>query len=112
MDTKTLTARLSVSSQIVAADVPDIKDQGFRAIICNRPDQEAVDQPSFDGIASVAKELGLQVAYQPIVAGQMNADDAEAFVALVEDLPGPVLAYCRSGTRSAMLWSTGQARVS
>ena len=110
MNFKTLTAQLSVSSQIAAADVPDIKNRGFSSIICNRPDQEAADQPSFDDIAAVATELGLQVAYLPVVSGHMTAGDAEAFVKLLEDLPGPVLAYCRSGTRSEMLWSAGQAR--
>ena len=54
MDIKTLTAGLSVSGQITPADVEDIKDAGFRAIICNRPDGEGSDQPTFPEIAAAA----------------------------------------------------------
>lgn len=109
MDARTITAGLSVSPQITAADVQAVADQGFRAIICNRPDGEGMDQPNFDEIEAVAKSLGLQTRYLPITAGKVQDEDAVAFGALLTELPGPVLAYCRTGTRSATLWSLAVA---
>lgn len=109
MDIKTLTAGLSVSGQITAADMQAIKDAGFRGIICNRPDGEGADQPTFDELAKAAKTHGIETIYLPIVAGKVSDDDAAAFDKALTELPGPVLAYCRTGTRSTTLWSLGQA---
>lgn len=109
MEMKTLTAGLSVSAQILAADMQAIKDAGFRGIICNRPDGEGADQPTFDEIAKAAKKHGIEAVYQPITPGKVSDDDADAFDTALTELPGPVLAYCRTGTRSTTLWSLGQA---
>jgi len=109
MEIKSLTSGLSVSEQILPADIKAIKDAGFRAIICNRPDGEGADQPTFEEIAKAAKKAGLEAAYQPIVAGKVGDDDAVTFDALMTELPGPVLAFCRTGTRSTTLWSLSQA---
>ena len=109
MDIKKLTTGLSVSPQIVASDLQSLKDAGFRAIICNRPDGEGADQPTYDEIAAAAKKVGLETTYIPIVAGKVTDEDADAFNTALTELPGPVLAYCRTGTRSATLWSLGQA---
>ncbi|MFY9210477.1 MAG: TIGR01244 family sulfur transferase [Aestuariivita sp.] len=109
MEMKALTAGLSVSEQILASDIQTIKDAGFRAIICNRPDGEGPDQPSFEEISKAARTAGLEAAYLPIVAGKVSDEDAMAFDKALTELPGPVLAYCRTGTRSATLWSLAQA---
>ena len=109
MEIKTLTTGLSVSPQVVAADMKAIKDAGFRALICNRPDGEGSDQPTFDEIAKAAKAQGLEAIYLPIVSGMVRDEDAAEFDAALTALPGPVLAYCRTGTRSATLWSLAQA---
>jgi len=109
MDLKPLTARLSVSAQILPTDIKAIKDAGFRAIVCNRPDGEGADQPTFEEIAKAAKKHGLEAAYLPIVSGKVMDEDAAAFDATLAELPGPVLAYCRTGTRSATLWSLSQS---
>jgi sulfide:quinone oxidoreductase len=111
MDARTINSGLSVSPQITAEDVKTAKDHGFRAIICNRPDGEGMDQPNFEEIETAADALGLEVRYLPIVAGKVQDEDAEAFGKLLEELPGPVLAYCRTGTRSATLWSLAVAKT-
>ena len=103
MDIKTLTSGLSVSPQVAITEMQAVKDRGFRSIICNRPDGEGADQPTFDEIAAAAKEYGLETRYLPIVAGKVSDEDATAFGNALTDLPGPVLAYCRTGTRSATL---------
>jgi sulfide:quinone oxidoreductase len=106
-----VTDALSVSPQITAEDVAAIRDAGFRAIICNRPDGEGADQPNFEEIEAAAKSAGLEIRYQPITSGMVRDEDAEAFGAAVMELPGPILAYCRTGTRSATLWSLSQAKT-
>ncbi|MCG3268156.1 bifunctional protein tyrosine phosphatase family protein/NAD(P)/FAD-dependent oxidoreductase [Yoonia sp. I 8.24] len=109
MELNTLTAGVSASPQIMPADLQVIKDAGFRSVICNRPDGEGSDQPTFQEIAKAAETLGIEAVYQPIVAGKVSDEDAETFGKSLNDLPGPVLAYCRTGTRSATLWSLSQA---
>jgi sulfide:quinone oxidoreductase len=110
MDIKDINKRISVSEQITAADVQAIADAGFRAIICNRPDGEGADQPTFEEIDTAAKAAGLQTLYLPIVSGKVEDADAAKFGDALDALPGPVLAYCRTGTRSATLWSLSQAK--
>ncbi len=109
MDIRPLTPDLSVGAQIAPDDLPTLAQLGFRAIICNRPDGEAPDQPPFDQIAAAAKKEGLQARYLPIVPGDLDEDDSAAFHVALSELPGPVLAYCRSGARSTSLWTARQA---
>ncbi|MGX0875777.1 sulfide:quinone oxidoreductase [Roseovarius sp. MBR-154] len=105
-----VTAALSVSPQIGADDMAAIRDAGYRAIICNRPDGEGADQPTFDEIEAAANAAGLEARYLPVTSGIVQDGDADAFGQALMELPGPVLAYCRTGTRSATLWSLSQAK--
>lgn len=109
MDLRTLSPQFAVSPQITPQDIPALKAQGYRAIIANRPDGEGADQPTFAEIEAAAHAAGMQARYIPISGGMVGDDDVAAFRAALRDLPGPVLAYCRSGTRSATLWSLAQA---
>ncbi len=104
-----ISPRLSVAGQIAAEDVADLKARGFRSILCNRPDGEGADQPTFAEIAQAAGAQGIEVRNIPVAGGKVSDADAAAFGAALDELPGPVLAYCRSGTRSATLWSLSQA---
>ena len=109
MDARKITDQVSVAPQISAEDVREIKAQGFRAIICNRPDGEGADQPAFDEIERVARQEGLVCRYLPVVSGKVTDENAEDFGTALMELPGPVLAYCRTGTRCATLWSLSKA---
>ncbi|MDR9427089.1 MAG: TIGR01244 family sulfur transferase [Salibaculum sp.] len=109
MEFKTITDAITVSPQVCPDDLTAIKDAGYRAVICNRPDGEAADQPTFEEIEAAAKKVGLEARYLPIVAGKVSDADAEDFGTALTELPGPVLAYCRTGTRSATLWSLASA---
>ena len=106
---KKLTDELSVSAQIAPADVAEIASSGFRSIITNRPDGEGADQPSYAEIQMAARKVGLATAYVPVSAGKVSDSDAEAFKSALAELPKPILAYCRSGTRCATLWSLAEA---
>lgn len=110
MDLKKITEKTSVSPQITPQDMAAIKEAGVRAIICNRPDGEGVDQPSFEEIEAAAKKIGLEAAYVPVTYGKVRDEDVKSFGAALKDLPRPVLAYCRTGTRSATLWSFHESK--
>ena len=109
MDPRTLSPQFAVSPQITPQDIPALKAQGYRAIIANRPDGEGADQPTFAEIEAAAHAAGMQARYIPISGGMVGDDDVDAFRSALRAMPGPVLAYCRSGTRSATLWSLAQA---
>ncbi|MHC8493030.1 bifunctional protein tyrosine phosphatase family protein/NAD(P)/FAD-dependent oxidoreductase [Thalassospira sp. SM2505] len=109
MDTRKISDGISVSPQITPDDVSEIAKLGFRSIICNRPDGEGADQPTFDEVARAAVKAGLEARYLPIVSGKVSDRDADDFGQALDALPKPVFAYCRTGTRSATLWSLSQA---
>jgi sulfide:quinone oxidoreductase len=109
MDIRKITDELSVAPQIAASDIADIAAAGFRAVICNRPDGESTDQPCCGDIEAVVKAHGLVWRSQPVRSGAVTIADAQEFGALLAELPKPVLAYCRSGTRCAILWSLSEA---
>jgi sulfide:quinone oxidoreductase len=111
MDFRKLSDELTVSPQIAVQDITAIKAAGFRSVICHRPDGEASDQPLSQEILNAASEAGLQFRYQPIAPGMMSDADARDFGGLVAELPKPVFAYCRTGTRSASLWALSQANT-
>ena len=109
MPFKFLTPSLSVSQQLSEADIAEAARDGFRSIISNRPDGEEADQLTAAEIEAVAAVHGMGFAHVPVVSGRIDdADIAQMAEALVH-LPGPVLAFCRSGTRSATLWALTQA---
>lgn len=102
---KKLTDQVSVSEQIKEADLARLAAQGFKSIVCNRPDGEGADQPLFAEIAASAQVAGLAARYVPVIAGKVTNEDAESFRSALESLPKPILAYCRTGTRSTTLWA-------
>ena len=105
MDIKKIDKELSVSPQIAPSDLQALAEVGFKAVICNRPDGEGNDQPLFHEIEEAAQAAGLSAHYLPVETGKVGDEDAEHFGELLDSLPKPVLAYCRSGTRSVTLWS-------
>jgi len=111
MDIKSLTPNLSISPQILVSDMRALADEGFQAVICNRPDGEGPDQPSFKEIEAAAHEFGLQAKYLPVESGKVRDEEGQTFGHLLNTLPGPVVAYCRTGMRSTTLWALSQSGV-
>lgn len=109
MDVKRLADDLSVTAQICPTDVAAARESGYRSLVCNRPDGEAPDQPTFREIAEAAAAAGLEAHYIPVRSGRVTDQDAAAFAEGLAALPKPALAYCRTGTRSATLWALSQA---
>ena len=109
MDIRPLTAELSVAPQIAITDLREIANAGFRSVICNRPDEESPEHPSFGEIERAAVECGLQLRYLPAEPGKVSDPQGAAFAKLMAELPKPVLAFCRTGMRSTTLWALTQA---
>lgn len=108
MDIRPLTNSFAVSPQIDVADMKDIAGAGFRSILCNRPDGEEFGQTDFDTIAEAARAEGLDIRSVPIVSGMVTQEALDDFASALQEMPKPILAYCRSGTRCTMLWSIAQ----
>ena len=99
-----LTEQLSVAPQISPEDMAELASAGFRSVINNRPDGEADGQPSSALLASTAASHGLAYRHLPVISGQLSSQNAVDFSDALRHLPSPVLAFCRSGTRSCSLW--------
>lgn len=109
MDLREVTPDLSVSPQIDPADLPALAEAGFRAVIANRPDAEIDASLASARMAAEAGAAGLAFHYLPVVPGQLTPETVRQFSAILDAAEGPVLAYCRSGTRSATVWALGQS---
>lgn len=105
MQLKRLTEMLSVAGHIEPADLAALAARDFRSVINNRPDGEAAEQPASATMTAAAQHAGLHYRHIPVVSGQLQPAQVQAFAAALAALPGPVLAFCRSGTRSTMLWA-------
>lgn len=108
MDIRQVTESFSVSPQIAPADVAALRDRGFTLLINNRPDGEEVGQPSGQEIEAAAKAAGMGYRAIPVAGGFPERQVAEMARAIA-DADGPVFAFCRSGTRSTLLWALSQA---
>ena len=109
MELRKLNGELAVAGQINPRDVPELAAEGIRAIICKRPDGEEPGQPKFSEIENAAAVNGIKIAYQPVIPASISDDDAATFGKLLEELPKPLLIFCRSGMRSTALWALSQA---
>jgi sulfide:quinone oxidoreductase len=108
MDIRRVTPDLAVSPQIAPEEIEAVKAAGFASIVCNRPDGESFDQPTFAEVEAAAQAAGLATLFLPVAGGGMTQAHVDAMEKAWPDLPKPVLAYCRSGTRSITLWALSQ----
>jgi len=104
-----LTTELSVADQLTVDDLEAVKEAGFNAVICNRPDEEGEPHAGADSMAQKANALGLEFRYLPVNGANITDTDVAQHVALLSEVPGPVLTYCRSGARCAKLWALSEA---
>ena len=101
--------KTSVSGQIQAADIAPIKSAGVSMIICNRPDGEEPGQPTAAEIEQAAEAAGLEFRHVPVIRG-IGPSDVKAMQEALDGAVGKVLAYCRSGNRSTLLWAVARRR--
>ena len=100
-----LSGDVSVAAQLAPDEIAAIATAGFKSLVNHRPDGEGGPlQPLAADIEAAARAAGLQYVFQPVDSALMTLDDAAAFKTIVESLPKPVLAFCRTGTRSTRLF--------
>lgn len=100
-----LDEKLSVTGQISVDDIATIAAAGYKSIICNRPDGEGGEtQPISAELENAARSAGVRFACLPVEIGPIAEEKRAAFHRLLEELPGPVLAFCSSGNRARALY--------
>jgi len=110
-DLRTLSDAVLASPQIAPADLDAAAAAGVTLVICNRPEGEEPGQPTHAEIAAAAQERGIGFVAIPVVPGNFGEAQVEAMAAALADAEGKTLAYCRTGTRSTLLWSLVEART-
>ncbi|MCS6763283.1 MAG: TIGR01244 family sulfur transferase [Candidatus Protistobacter heckmanni] len=100
---------LGATGQVQPGDLEAIAKVGFRSVINNRPDMEGgPEQPSSAAIGAAAEAAGLKYAYLPVVSSAINEGNVKDMSELLDSLPRPILAFCRSGARSTHLYNLAQ----
>ncbi|MGX6646585.1 TIGR01244 family sulfur transferase [Maricaulaceae bacterium MS644] len=110
MDMKQISPFFTAATQLTPADVETAARAGFMAIINNRPDGEDEGQPASAEIEAAASAHGIDYSHIPVLGGQISDTDIDRFTEAMNAAAGPVLGFCRTGTRSAMVWALSEAR--
>ena len=109
MDIRPISPRYAVSAQISVDDVPAIAKAGIVTVICNRPDSEVPVQQQAAAIRAAVEAAGLRFEVLELTMQTMTPQNIASQHAMVAESAGPVLAYCRSGTRCSIVWALAQA---
>jgi len=110
-DIRPLNDSIAVAPQITSDDIAAIKAAGYKGIVNNRPDDEEPGQPTGDAVRAAAEAAGLSYTAIPITHAGFSHPQLDAMAAALTATDGPVLAYCRSGTRSCNLWALAAAKA-
>ncbi len=103
-----LTPDYAVAPQIDPSDADAIREAGFTDVICNRPDEEVAPDQAADAVAAALSASGVRLHVNPVRNGALTELEVRRQAAIRSEATGPVLAYCRSGTRSAIVWALGE----
>lgn len=106
---RTIDDTISVAPQILPEQVADLAALGFRTIVNNRPDDEDDGQPEGNAVAEACIGAGVRYYAIPITHAGFSSAQVEAMAEVLAGADGPVLAFCRSGTRSCNLWALARA---
>ncbi|RCL00545.1 MAG: hypothetical protein JSC189_001124 [Candidatus Tokpelaia sp. JSC189] len=97
---------IHISGQISVADLPTLSQAGIRTVICNRPDMEVEEQLDFAHIQQAAAKYGITFHYIPVIsASDITENNLNDMIAVLNKAERPLLAYCRSGTRSNRIFN-------
>ncbi|MGZ3266660.1 MAG: TIGR01244 family sulfur transferase [Croceibacterium sp.] len=109
-DFRKLSEGVLASPQLTLADVETALSEGVKTIINNRPEGEAADQVPGRQIEAAARKAGMNYVSIPIRPGEFTEEQVQAMVDALSKAGGKILAYCRTGTRSTLLWALAQAK--
>ena len=105
-----LSPDVSVAPQLGPEAMAPVAQAGFKSVINNRPDFEGgPDQPTSAAMEAAAKAAGLTYAFLPVAPGYQSPEEIARFAELMATLPKPILAFCRTGTRSGKLFRAATA---
>ena len=105
-----LSADFATAPQLATDDLAQAAAAGFRSVVNNRPDREGGPmQPTSEAMQQAAEAAGLAYAFLPVQSSYQTPDEIARMHALLQQLPKPVLAFCRSGARTANLFRAAQA---
>ncbi len=108
---RAIAADVCVAPQLTPEAMAEAARAGFRSVVNNRPDHEhGLDQPTSAEIEAAALAAGLTYRHLPVDGGYQSPEEIAAFAQLLAELPRPLLAFCRSGARSARLFEAASAR--
>lgn len=101
---RSVAADVYVAPQLTVAQMAEAARAGFRTVINNRPDfEEGPAQPTSTALAAAAAAAGLEYRHLPVQGHYQSPEEIAAFARLLRELPRPLLAFCRSGARSARM---------
>lgn len=106
-----ITDTVYASPQIDTTSIAEAKALGVVRIINNRPEGESDDQTPGAAIEAAAREAGMDYVAIPVTHAGFSQGQVDAMQEALEGAEGPVLAYCRSGTRSTLLWALARAKA-
>ena len=99
-------ADVCVAPQLTPEAMAEAARAGFRAVVNNRPDFEhGPDQPTSAAIEAAAQAAGLAYRHLPVDGGYQSPEQIAAMARLLDELPRPLLLFCRSGARSTRLYT-------
>ncbi len=95
-----------VAPQLEPSAMAEAAAAGFKSVINNRPDMEGgPDQPLSADVEAAARAAGLEYRHLPVNGAYQSPEEIAAMRALVDSLPKPILAFCRSGARSTRIYA-------
>jgi sulfide:quinone oxidoreductase len=102
----------SVAGQIQLDELEELAASGIRVIVNNRPDGEAFfGQPKARDMEEEAARHGMAFASLPFTMQTLTPEHVSEFARILKDADGPILAYCRTGNRSSLLWAAAQVAL-
>ncbi len=111
MDLRPLSDDHSVAPQLQPGDMATLAATGVRMVICNRPDAEIPVELQAAAMEIAAEAAGLEFVFNPVNGAAMTLDNVEEQAEAIGAAGGPVVAYCASGMRSAVMWALAQAGI-
>ena len=106
-----LDADVCVAPQLAPEAMAEAKAAGFMSVINNRPDFEGgPSQPTNAAVEAAARAAGLEYVWLPVASNFQSEAEIARFAELIETMPKPILAFCRSGARSGRLWQAAKSR--
>lgn len=111
LPTREIAPDVCVAPQLTPEAMAEAARAGFKSVVNNRPDFEhGPDQPTSAQIEAAARAAGLEYRHLPVAGGYQSPEEIAAFAKLLEELPRPLLLFCRSGARSTKLFTAAQGR--